>query len=44
MGDLRALTVSQQVGLLFVVLFGLLALVTLVAFGRSLRELVAVFE
>jgi len=39
MGQLRALTVSQQVGLLFVVLFGLLALVTLVAFGRSLRDL-----
>ena len=39
MGELRALTVSQQVGLLFVVLFGLLALVTIVAFGRSLREL-----
>jgi len=39
MGQLRALTVSQQVGLLFVVLFGLLALVTIVAFGRSLRNL-----
>jgi len=39
MGSLRALSVSQQVGLLFVVLFGLLALVTLVAFGRSLRDL-----
>jgi len=39
MGSLRALTVSQQVGLLFVVLFGLLALVTIVAFGRSLRDL-----
>jgi len=39
MGQLRALTVSQQVGLLFVVLFGLLALVTIVAFGRSLRDL-----
>jgi len=39
MGQLRALTVSQQVGLLFVVLFGLLALVTLIAFGRSLRDL-----
>ena len=35
---LRALTVPQQVALLFVVLFGLLALVTLVAFGRSFRE------
>jgi phosphatidate cytidylyltransferase len=39
MGDLRALSVSQQVGLLFVVVFGLLALVTIVAFGRSLRDL-----
>ncbi|HEY2187297.1 MAG TPA: phosphatidate cytidylyltransferase [Caldimonas sp.] len=39
MGELRALTVSQQVGLLFVVLFGLLGLVTIVAFGRSLRDL-----
>ncbi|HSC64311.1 MAG TPA: phosphatidate cytidylyltransferase [Caldimonas sp.] len=39
MGSLRSLSVSQQVGLLFVVLFGLLALVTIVAFGRSLRDL-----
>jgi phosphatidate cytidylyltransferase len=39
MGSLRALSVSQQVGLLFVVLFGLLALVTIIAFGRSLRDL-----
>lgn len=39
MGELRTLTVSQQVGLLFVVLFGLLGLVTIVAFGRSLRDL-----
>jgi phosphatidate cytidylyltransferase len=39
MGSLRSLTVSQQVGLLFVVLFGLLALVTIVAFGRTLRDL-----
>jgi phosphatidate cytidylyltransferase len=38
MGALRALSVSQQVGLLFVVLFGLLAVFTLVGFGRSLRE------
>jgi phosphatidate cytidylyltransferase len=38
MGTLRALTVSQQVGLLFVVVFGLLTLVTLVAFWRSFRE------
>jgi phosphatidate cytidylyltransferase len=41
MGELRALSVGQQVGLLFVVLFGVLALVTLVAFGRSLRDLTA---
>jgi len=39
MAELRALSVSQQVGLLFVVLFGLLGLVTLVAFGRSLGDL-----
>ena len=39
MGALRALSVSQQVGLLFVVLFGLLALVTIIAFGRTLRDL-----
>ena len=39
MGALRSLSVSQQVGLLFVVLFGLLALVTIVAFSRTLRDL-----
>ncbi|MDQ6640500.1 MAG: phosphatidate cytidylyltransferase [Pseudomonadota bacterium] len=38
MGQLRALGVSQQVGLLFVVLFGLLTLVTLIAFSRSFRD------
>ncbi|HEX7436495.1 MAG TPA: phosphatidate cytidylyltransferase [Caldimonas sp.] len=38
MGSLRSLSVTQQVGLLFVTLFGALALVTLVAFSRSLRE------
>ncbi|HEX7439083.1 MAG TPA: phosphatidate cytidylyltransferase [Caldimonas sp.] len=38
MGGLRSLSVTQQVGLLFVTLFGVLALVTLVAFSRSLRE------
>ena len=38
MADLRALSVSQQVGLLFVVLFGLLAIVTIVAFTKSLRD------
>jgi len=41
MGELRALSVSQQVGLLFVVLFGLLGIVTIVAFGKSLRDLTA---
>ena len=39
MGALRALSVSQQVGLLFVALFGLLGLVTLIAFTRTLPEL-----
>ena len=38
MGSLRELTVSQQVGLLFVALFGVLALVTLYAFSRSFRD------
>ena len=38
MGSLRALSVSEQIGLLFVLLFGLLALVTMVAFGRTLRD------
>ena len=38
MGTLRNLTVSQQVGLLFVLLFGVLAVVTAIAFGRTLRE------
>jgi phosphatidate cytidylyltransferase len=38
MGSLRSLSVTQQVGLLFVTLFGVLALVTLVAFSGSLRE------
>ena len=37
MSDLRALTVSQQVGLLFVALFGVLLLATLYAFSRGLR-------
>ena len=39
MGNLRALSVSQQVGLLFVALFGILVVATLTAFVRSLREL-----
>ena len=38
MDALRELTVSQQVGLLFVLLFGGLTIVTAIAFGRSLRE------
>ena len=39
MGHLRALAVSQQVGLLFVALFGILIVATLIAFVRSFREL-----
>jgi len=38
MGSLRNLSVSQQVGLLFVLLFGLLTIVSIVAYTRSLRE------
>jgi phosphatidate cytidylyltransferase len=38
MGELRNLTVTQQVGLLFVALFGLLMFVTIFAVSRSLRE------
>ena len=38
MGALRELTVSQQIGLLFVALFGLLAVVTMIAFSRTLRD------
>jgi len=38
MGDLRSLTVSQQVGLLFVVLFGLLGAATVAAFVRTIRD------
>jgi phosphatidate cytidylyltransferase len=38
MGALRNLDVGQQIGLLFVLLFGLLALVSIVAYTRSLRE------
>ncbi len=38
MGALRQLSVSQQVGLLFVALFGLLALVTALAVWRTLRD------
>jgi phosphatidate cytidylyltransferase len=39
MGNLRSLTVGQQVGLLFVALFGILTIATLIAFVRSFREL-----
>jgi phosphatidate cytidylyltransferase len=38
MGDLRDLAVGQQVGLLFVTLFGLLGLVTAAMVSRSVRE------
>jgi phosphatidate cytidylyltransferase len=38
MGSLRDISVSQQVGLLFVALFGLLGLVTAVALTRTLRD------
>jgi phosphatidate cytidylyltransferase len=41
MGPLRALSVSQQVGLLFVALFGLLALATLISFSRSFQDVPA---
>jgi phosphatidate cytidylyltransferase len=36
MGALRNLSITQQIGLLFVVLFGLLTVVTTIAFTRSL--------
>jgi phosphatidate cytidylyltransferase len=39
MGALRDLGISQQVGLLFFVFFGLLSLATIVQFSRSLRDL-----
>ena len=38
MGSLRALTTPQQIGLLFVVLFGLLMFATMVALTRTLRS------
>ncbi|TXC65245.1 phosphatidate cytidylyltransferase [Piscinibacter aquaticus] len=38
MGSLRDLSVDQQVALLFVLLFGLLAIVSIVATTRSVRE------
>ena len=39
MGALRALTIEQQIGLLFLGLFGVLGLVTLIEFGRTLGDL-----
>ena len=39
MGGLRDLSIVQQVGLLFVGLFGLLIIVTVIAFWRTLRDL-----
>ena len=38
MDALRQLSISQQVGLLFVGLFGALGLITFIAFSRTLRE------
>ena len=38
MGSLRHLSVSEQIGLLFVVLFGVLAVATVIAFTRTLRD------
>ncbi len=38
MGYLRDLTISQQIGLLFVALFGILLVVTVTAFTRTLRD------
>jgi phosphatidate cytidylyltransferase len=38
MGSLRTLSVTEQIGLLFVVLFGLLAITTMIAFGRTLTD------
>jgi len=38
MGALRDLTIGHQVGLLFVGLFGVLFIVTLIEFGRTLRD------
>src|SRR5258706_5464005 len=38
LGSLRNLTISEQIGLLFVVLFGLLLVVTVIAFTRTLRD------
>jgi phosphatidate cytidylyltransferase len=38
MGALRALTVSQHIGLLFITLFGLLTVATVISFSRTLRD------
>jgi phosphatidate cytidylyltransferase len=38
MGALRNLSITQQVGLLFVALFGVLVVATLAAFSRTLRD------
>lgn len=39
MGALRDLTITQQVGLLFLALFGILAFVTIVEVSRTIRDL-----
>lgn len=39
MGALRQLTTSQQIGLLFVIVFGVLSIATAVAFARSLGSM-----
>jgi phosphatidate cytidylyltransferase len=39
MGALRDLTITQQVGLLFLALFGILALATIVEVSRTIRDL-----
>ena len=38
MGALRNLSITEQVGLLFVALFGVLAIVTVIAFSRTLSD------
>jgi len=38
MGSLRHLSVTEQIGLLFVAVFGLLAIVSMIAFGRTLGD------
>ena len=39
MGALRDLSISQQVGLLFLALFGILTLVTVIEVSRTIRDL-----